>query len=112
MKSWSIFCSLLKRKKCLKKLFKAINERLEGYLCSKSVFNLSKKVLTETKKRILEKGLGFALTPTKINETDLRADFNEFARKMMCKWFFRNEFPENFNEPPAFHIKLNWNLPN
>ena len=62
-----------------------INERLEGYFCSKSVFNLSKKVLTETEIRVLEKGLGFAPTPTKINETDLRADFNEFARKIRCK---------------------------
>ena len=69
-------------KKTPKKAAKVINERLEGYFCSKSVFNLSKKVLTETEIRVLEKGLGFAPTPTKINETDLRADFNEFARKI------------------------------
>ena len=88
-----------------------ISERLEGYFCSKSVFNLSKKVLTETEIRVLEKGLGFAPTPTKINETDLRADFNEFARKMRCKWFFRNEPTENFSEAPAFRVKSNWNPP-
>ena len=73
--------------------------------------NLSKKVLTETEIRVLEKGLGFAPTPTKINETDLRADFNEFARKMRCKWFFRNEPTENFSEAPAFRVKSNWNPP-
>ena len=73
-----------------KKAAKAINERLEGYFCWKFVFNLSKKVLTETEIHVLEKGLGFTPTPTKINETDLRADFNEFVRKMRCKWFFRN----------------------
>ena len=94
-----------------KKAAKVINERLEGYFCSKSVFNLSKKVLTETEIRVLEKGLGFAPTPTKINETDLRADFNEFARKMRCKWFFRNEPTENFSEAPAFRVKSNWNPP-
>ena len=88
-----------------------INERLEGYFCSKSAFNLSKKVLTETEIRVLEKGLGFAPTPTKINETDLRADFNEFARKMRCKWFFGNEPTENFSEAPAFRVKSNWNPP-
>ena len=48
-----------------------INERLEGYFCSKSVFSLSKKVLTETEIRILEKGLGFAPTPTKIMKLTL-----------------------------------------
>ena len=98
-------------KKTPKKAAKVINERLEGYFCSKSVFNLSKKVLTETEIRVLEKGLGFAPTPTKINETDLRADFNEFARKMRCKWFFRNEPTENFSEAPAFRVKSNWNPP-
>ena len=84
---------------------------LEGYFCSKSVFKLSKKVLTETEIRVLEKGLGFAPTPTTINEADLRADFNEFARKMRCEWFFSNEPIENFNEAPAFHVKSNWNPP-
>ena len=34
-----------------KKAAKVINERLEGYFCSKSVFNLSKKVSTETEIR-------------------------------------------------------------
>ena len=72
-------------KKAPKKAAKVINERLQRYFCSKSVFNLSKKVLTKTEIRVLEKGLGFASTPTKINETDLRADINEFARKMRCK---------------------------
>ena len=68
-----------------------INERLESYFCSKTVLNLSKKVLTETEIRVLVKGLGFTRTPTEINETDLRADFNEFARKRRCKWFSCNE---------------------
>ena len=39
------------------------------------------KKLTETEIRVLEKGLGFASTPTKTNETDLKVDFNEFTRK-------------------------------
>ena len=94
-----------------KKAAKVINERLEDYFCSKSMFNLSKKVLTETEIRVLEKSLGFAPTPTKIDETDLRADFNEFARKMRCKWFFYNELTENFSEAPAFLVKSNWNPP-
>ena len=53
IKSQSLFCSLLKRKKTLKNAAKVINERLDGHLCSKSVFNLSKKVFTETEIEIL-----------------------------------------------------------
>ena len=34
--------------------------RLSGYFCSETVFNLSRKVLTETEIKILEKGLDFA----------------------------------------------------
>ena len=51
------------------------------------MFNLSKKVLTGTEIRVLEEGLGFTPTPTKIHETDLRTNVNEIARKMRCKWF-------------------------
>ena len=85
---------------------------MKGYFCSKTVFNLSWKVLTETEIRVLEKGSGFAPTPTRINESDLKRDFNEFSRKMRCKWYFRNEPREDFLEKPVFNIKSNWNPPN
>ena len=85
---------------------------MKGYFCSKTVFNLSWKVLTETEIRVLEKGLGFAPTPTRINESDLKRDFNEFSRKMRCKWYFRNEPREDFLEKPVFNIKSNWSPPN
>ena len=91
---------------------KSVNGRMKGYFYSKTVFNLSRKILTETEMRVLEKGLGFAPTPTKINEGDLKRDFNEFFRKMRCKWYFRNESTENFSEKPAFNVKCNWNPPN
>ena len=65
--------------------------------------------MKETEICVLEKGLGFNPTLTKINETDLRADFNEFARKMRCKWFFCNKPTENFSEAYAFFVKSNWN---
>ena len=78
----------------------------------RAVISVPSPWLTLVKRvRVLDKGLGFAPTPTKINETDPKADFNEFARKMRCKWFFRIELTENFSEPPAFHVKSNWNPP-
>ena len=91
---------------------KSINRRMKGYFCSKTVFNLSKKVLTETEICILEKGLGFPPATTRVNESDLKRDFNELSQTMRCKWYFRNEPKENFSEKPVFNVKSNWNPPN
>ena len=79
--------------------------------CSKTVFNLSRKVLTATGKRVLDKGLRFAPAPIRINESLLKRDFNDFLLKMRCKWYFRNKPRENFSEEPAFNAKSNWNPP-
>ena len=71
--------------------------RLEGCFCSDAVFNLRRKVLTDTEIRILEKGLDFAPIQNKINEPELRTDFEEFCRRMRTKWHFRNEPTPEFN---------------
>ena len=62
-----------------KKPPKSVNGRLKGHFCSKTVFNLNRKVLTETEIRVLDKCLGFAPTPTRINESDLKRNFNKFS---------------------------------
>ena len=67
------------------------SDRIKGSFSSDSVFNLSKIVLFETEIKVLEKGLGFSSTPSFINEADLQRDFDDFARKMRCKWYFMNE---------------------
>ena len=64
-----------------KKSPKSINGRLKGYFCSKTVFNVSRKVLTEPEIRVLEKGSGFAPTPTRINESDLKRGLMNFFEK-------------------------------
>ena len=69
------------------------NGRLKGLFCSKTVFNLSKKILNETEIRVLEKGLDLA----QIQKTCMR-----------CKWNFRNEPTNNFSETPAFIPKSGW----
>ena len=88
---------------------KSVNERLKGYFYSKTVFDISRKVLAETEIRALEKGLGFAPTP---NESDLKRDFNKFSQKMRFKWYFRNQPTENVSVKPAFDVKRNWSPPN
>ena len=68
--------------------------------CSETVFNLSRKVLTETEIKILEKGLDFASIQRKINEPELRSDFEEFCRRVRVKWHFRNEPSPDFSNIP------------
>ena len=65
--------------------------RLSGYFCSDNVFNTSRRVLTEIKRKIFEKGLDYSPIQNKISEPELKRDFKEFCRKMHPKWHFRNE---------------------
>ena len=74
----------------------ANSERIKGYFCSNTVFNLSNKVLSPTEISVLEKSLGFVPRPNIINEADLRRYFNEFSREMRCKWYLRDEPSNNF----------------
>ena len=76
--------------------------RIRGYFCSDIIFNLSNKVLSEDEIKILEKGLDFTPIQRKINEPELRQDFEEFCRRMRIKWHFRNEPSDNFSETLAF----------
>ena len=87
------------------------DKRLKGYFCSDTVFNLSGRVLSESEIKVLKKGLDFALCPRKVDELELRRDFEEFCRRMRIRWYFRNEISENFSEVPAFSSKSSWNLP-
>ena len=85
------------------------SQRLKGYFCADTVFNLSQKALTATEIKVLERGLGFVPTPNLINEADLRRDFEDFSRKMRCRWHFRNEPSDDFSNVPAFRPKSQWN---
>ena len=59
--------------------------RLTGNFVSDTVFNLSNKVLSDTKIRILEKGFDFAPIQNKIDEPKLRRDFKEVFGRMRLK---------------------------
>ena len=79
---------------------------IKGSFSSNSVFNLSKKVLSKTEIKVLEKGLGFSPTPSSINEADSRRDFDDFARKMRSKSHFRNESQYIPSEVSTYKLKL------
>ena len=62
--------------------------------------------MSDTEIKILEKGLDYAPIQNKVNELELRQDFDEFSRKMHLKWFFRNEATEDFSETSYFRCRL------
>ena len=68
-----------------KKNVTTTDNRLLGYLCSETIFNLSNRVLTDTEIKVLEKNLDFAPIQKKLNEQELRSDFNEFCKIMRLK---------------------------
>ena len=57
---------------------------------------------------MLEKGLDFASVQRTLNEPELCKDFQEFYRRMRCKWHFRNEVSETISEILAFQPKSSW----
>ena len=87
------------------------DERLQRHFCSDTVFNLSNRVLSENKIKLLEKGLDFAPIHRKINEPELRKDFEEFCRRIRTKWNFRNKPSQDFSVTPAFARKSSWKPP-
>ena len=84
--------------------------RLSGYFCSDTIFNLSRKVLTDSKIKVLEKGLDYVPIQSKINEPELRNDFEKFCR-MHLKWYFSNDPNSEFSETPSFTPKSSWKPP-
>ena len=87
------------------------DKRLKGYFSSDTVFNLSGRVLSESEIRILEKGLDISPFQRKVNEPELRKDFEDFCRRMRIKWYFRNEISENFSKYQRFPLSLLGNHP-
>ena len=51
--------------------------------CSKTVFNLSHKILTETEIKVLEKRLDFSPVQRTLSEPELRKYFEYFCRLLM-----------------------------
>ena len=78
--------------------------RLAGYFSWDTVFNLSKKILSDAEIKVLEKGLDYAPIQNKINEPELRRNSENVCRQMSLKWFFRNEPTSSFSDTPALRL--------
>ena len=70
---------------------RSINGCLKGYFCSDVVFNLSNKVSSDTEINVLGKRWRYTPSPLFINESDVKRNFENFVRKMLCKWYLRND---------------------
>ena len=56
--------------------------------------------------------MNFAPIQNKINEPELRTDFNKFCRRMRTKWYFKDEPTKEFSNIPAFSPKSSLTPPN
>ena len=90
----------------------ASENRLTGYFCLDTIFDLSNRALSDNEIKVLEKTLDFAPIQREINQPKLRFDFGEFCCRMRIKWHFCNEVTPNFSEKPSSHTKSSWSPPN
>ena len=67
----------------------ALLKRVEkkGYLFPETVFNLSKKALTDVEIKVLQKGFDYAPIQNKVNKSELRSDFEEFCRSIRWRCY-------------------------
>ena len=63
-------------------------------------------MLADAEIKVLEKGLDFAPIQQKINEPELKQDFNDFSGTVRLKWLFFDETHE-FSETLVFSAKCN-----
>ena len=82
--------------------------RITGRFVSTNVVNLSKKELSEDDVSLLSKGLKFCPTPKEIDKAELRADLEEFKRRIRLKWHFKDN---NKTEKQLFRNRSNWQPP-
>ena len=54
--------------------------------------------------------MDFATIQRRINEPEVRKDFNEFCRRMRIKWNFRNEPSQDISETYNFRVKSSWKV--
>ena len=88
------------------------NGRLIGRFVSGSVVNLSRRELSKEDVSLLSKGLKFSPTPTDIDKAQLKADIEDFKRRMRLRWHFRNSEDDSFTyDDNHFRIKSTWQPP-
>ena len=88
-----------------------VNNHIQGYFSSDTVFGFIEKVLSETEMKVIAKGLDFAPIQNNNNGPKLRKDLEKFCRRMRIKWHFSNDVTLQPSEIPAFTPKFKWQSP-
>ena len=79
---------------------------LAGQFCSKTIFNLSQRALSDFEIQVLKKALDVWPLQRSLNDPELRKDFEEFACRMRIKWNFQNETSDDFSHKPGLELLL------
>ena len=87
------------------------SDKRKGYFCTETIFNLINRGTCDSKIKLFKKGLDYAAIQRKINEPELRKNFNEFCGRMKIKWNCRNELSQYFSEIPSFRANYSWKSP-
>ena len=76
------------------------------HLDTSAVININ---LTLDETQLLARGLSFCPTPRHVNWTEVKADFNEFSRRMHLPEYFHGYPPQA--SPNPFRPKSTWTAP-
>ena len=96
------------RKWIKKSKYKRIQKKLKKQKVS-VVFNYSSIELTPAMETLLNRGLNFAITPLKLNITQVLVDFRKFERTMLWQEFWSNK--EKIQLKPQIFKQNKTNLP-
>ena len=71
--------------------------------------NLSTVDLSEAEVKLLTKGLSFCPTPQKVDWIELKADLEDFSRRLRLKEYFHGRESSNYvSDPNTFKKKNSW----
>ena len=79
---------------------------LSGSFVSRTVFNLSRNLITDTAIKVLGESLNFVPMHKKnLNESEMQKDFMDFYRLLRPTWYFRLEPTPLFSKKPSISHK-------
>ena len=87
-----------------------IGVKVEAKFVNKIVIYLSRRYLSASEISLLSKGLKFVPTATKIDHAKLKAELEEYGRKLRLMWHFRND--ERSSAADRFRPRSYFNLRN
>ena len=96
-----------KRKSTTNRYWRRDNHNIQ--LDTNAVINLSTVTLTHDETQLLARGLSFCPAPRNTDWTEVRADFNEFSRRMRLLEYFHDHPPQT--NPNPFRPKSTWTPP-